>query len=363
MNSKRGLFLISILMIIVSSQFTNAGWFGNLFGQEPELSPIPVSVGILPNNPSFPVAFLQIPQGLGYSTAPYYPQAGTMNGLFFTLSAFEDPDGVTDIPGDSGNPIVIGSSTTTPGVNLVGGITSPVSSVIGASMFLPYTLCVKVSCAVILGCINPSNQAWLMCQGNLPYYAPPSTSGNPTDRWSMSIQIKDPSGWSIPAQSGDIGPLGPTLPFDYVTIGSLIAPSISGSLSWTTLSSTASNVISTSPIVTTNHGNQAPTSFVLTASDLTGNPPNTQSTLSVNAFSVGIAGANACDTITSGGTALTAGPVNLPQNTLYGYSGTGNDLKRLDFCIGRDSNPINSYITGLPPIAQSYSGIFDLTIS
>ncbi len=366
MNSKRVLFLVSVLVIvIVGSQFANAGWFGNLFNKNPRLSPVPVTVDILPNTPSFPVAFLQMPIGQGYPTSPYYPSAGLMTGQWVTLSVFEDPDGAGDIPGDASNPIVIGSSTTTPGANLVGGITSPLNSVIGPSMFLPYTTCSKLSCAQFLPalCTNPSNQAWIICYGNnLPYYAPPSTSSNAVDRWSMSLQIKDPSGWSIPAQSGDIGPLGPTIPFDYVTIGAITAPSISGSLSWTALSSTTSNSLSSQQIITANLGNQAPTSSILTASDLMGVAPNTQSTLSATAFSVGVAGTSVCDTIAGGGTALTASPVNLPLNTLYGYSGTGNDQKRLEFCIGRDSNPINTYISGLPSTASSYSGTFDLTI-
>ncbi len=362
MISKRFLFLASALVIIiVGAQFANAGWLSNFFGKEPELSPVNVNVGLATNSPPVIVKFFEPPVPLN---PPFNLIAGTTSPIYVGFVA-QDANGASELPGTNG-------LSTNPG-DVNGVIESPFNSMVGTPPIQHLLdFCTAFDCAItpVPVCDTGSYaiQKAYVCQFTMSYSDPPSTfstlNPNANDLWKIQLSVRDLPGIVSPAvTSGDIG--FAAMPQDYLQINGLSAYNIpsTSSISWTSLSMTASNQPAVGPITIENYGNLPLGTTQITASNLNG-VINPAARLSASAFSssgsTGGAPLAECDVPAQAvqlqpGVTVTIPGVNIP----YTRQGASIDKDNAYFCAYQ---PLNTpgILTGSD---NSFNGIWTIVAS
>ncbi len=363
MNSKRVLFLASTLaIIIISSQFANAGWLSNFFGKEPRLSAVPVTVGVVTNSIPSIVRFFEPPTPWN---PPFDLVMGTTSPVYVGFVA-QDTNGANDLPGANGAQIFPGD------VN--GVIQSPFNSVVGTAIQPLLDFCTAFDCTTagnLVPACDPSNyaiQKAYICQFTVAYSYPHSTfstlNPNANDLWKIQLSVRDlQQAVSLPATSGDVG--FTTMPQDYLRINGLSAYNIppSSSISWTGLSMTASNQPAAGPITIENYGNLALGTTQITASNLNG-ATTPSARLSASAFSAsgstGGASPAECDVPTQAiqlqpGITVTIPGVSIP----YTAQGASVDKDNAYFCAYQSLNT-PGILTGSD---SSFSGTWTIVAS
>ena len=356
MRSNRYIFLVtaiaSIILIIITANFANAGILDKIFGKDEGLSPFPTTVSLTSTPPGIVKFYDPTPPFNG----PYQPVVGSQTLAYFAFVA-DDPDGSAQLPD-------------VPGTNILGGLQAPLSSV-NPSLLRVIFSCGSINCQTggVGGTPYPEcNPARLIyqkaygCAVSLNPTDPPSTGATPTTMWRISVLITDTTGASSAVvNTGDPGfPQG-------VQVNTLSAYSIPVGLTWNSITTTGTNQLAGAPLTVNNLGNIALPTASITGNNLQGiNIPT--ATMSINAFSGGpnTGGAPPAQCNVAGGSAtqLTTTAANIPSAGLQ-YTASGSDSRNLYFCIppilntpGLLTNPAPG-----PQYDSSYSGSWDITYS